>query len=170
MKQPGDPFGSINSDWVNPQYLSDRHLGTHTGLMLAGMAMIMFGGLHAIARALGNCCGMLNGSWTPRILKSLRNILKLPSSNLELPQVNFPDGLTRRAKLLSAVGTVIDDIRIPSTNIPKLTIATLRFTQSAKACILAAGGQVLTLDELALHAPPEATPSFLGGIGTKERL
>ncbi|KAF5354350.1 hypothetical protein D9757_014333 [Collybiopsis confluens] len=78
--------------------------------------------------------------------------------------------LTRRAKLLSAVGTVIDDIRIPSTNIPKLTIATLRFTQSAKACILAAGGQVLTLDELALHAPPEATPSFLGGIGTKERL
>lgn len=50
VEQPGDPFGSINSDWVNPQYLSDRHLGTHTGLMLAGMAMIMFGGLHAIAR------------------------------------------------------------------------------------------------------------------------
>ncbi|KAF5393925.1 hypothetical protein D9757_000371 [Collybiopsis confluens] len=69
----------------------------------------------------------------------------------------------RENKIIVQVGTVTDDIRIPSTNVPKLTIAALRFTQSAKARILAAGGQALTLDELALRAPTGSNTILLRG-------
>lgn len=42
------------------------------------------------------------------------------------------------------VGTVTDDIRL--IDVPKLTVAALRFTETARARILKAGGKVLTLD------------------------
>jgi large subunit ribosomal protein L18e len=49
------------------------------------------------------------------------------------------------------VGTITDDVRL--LEVPKLSIAALRFTQTAKARILKAGGEALTLDTLALRAP-----------------
>ena len=49
------------------------------------------------------------------------------------------------------VGTVTDDIRL--LEVPKLTVAALRFTETARARILKAGGKVLTLDQLVLLAP-----------------
>ncbi|KAG5461269.1 MAG: ribosomal protein L18e/L15P [Olpidium bornovanus] len=49
------------------------------------------------------------------------------------------------------VGTVTDDARIPE--VPKLTVAALRFTGAARARIVKAGGTCLTLDQLALKAP-----------------
>ncbi len=49
------------------------------------------------------------------------------------------------------VGTVTDDIRL--LEVPKLTVAALRFTENARARILKAGGKVLTLDQLVLLAP-----------------
>lgn len=49
------------------------------------------------------------------------------------------------------VGTVTDDQRL--LEVPKLTVAALRFTETARARILAAGGKVLTLDQLVLLAP-----------------
>lgn len=47
--------------------------------------------------------------------------------------------------------------------IPKLTIAALRFTQSAKERILNAGGQTMTLDQLALKAPTGTNTVLLRG-------
>jgi large subunit ribosomal protein L18e len=46
---------------------------------------------------------------------------------------------------------VTDDKRI--LEIPKLTVAALRVTENARSRILAAGGKVLTLDQLILLAP-----------------
>ena len=42
------------------------------------------------------------------------------------------------------IGTVTDDKRL--LEVPKLTVAALRFTETARARILKNGGKVLTLD------------------------
>lgn len=54
-------------------------------------------------------------------------------------------------KTVVVVGTVTDDIRL--LEFPKATIAALRFTAGAKAKIAKAGGEAITLDQLALRAP-----------------
>ena len=65
------------------------------------------------------------------------------------------------SKIIVAVSTVTDDIRL--TTVPKLTIAALRFTATAKARILAAGGEAITLDQLALRSPTGANTILLRG-------
>jgi large subunit ribosomal protein L18e len=64
-------------------------------------------------------------------------------------------------KTVVIVGTVTDDARLSS--FPKLSIAALRFTSSAKARIAAAGGECLTFDQLALKAPTGANTLLLRG-------
>jgi len=59
------------------------------------------------------------------------------------------------------IGTVTDDNRL--LNVPKLSIAALRFTATARARILAAGGEVLTIDQLALRAPTGSNTLLLRG-------
>ncbi|KXJ23647.1 60S ribosomal protein L18 [Exaiptasia diaphana] len=54
-------------------------------------------------------------------------------------------------KTVVVVGTVTDDARI--FEIPALKICALRFTETARARILKAGGEVMTFDQLALRAP-----------------
>lgn len=54
-----------------------------------------------------------------------------------------------------------DDERL--LEVPKLTVAALRFTRSAKERILNAGGEALTLDQLALRAPTGANTILLRG-------
>ncbi|KAF5210851.1 hypothetical protein E0198_002135 [Clavispora lusitaniae] len=54
-------------------------------------------------------------------------------------------------KTIVVVGTVTDDVRL--LDAPKATVAALRFTAGAKARILKAGGEAITLDQLALRAP-----------------
>lgn len=49
------------------------------------------------------------------------------------------------------VGTVTDDQRL--LEVPKLTVAALKVTETARARIVKAGGKVLTLDQLVLQAP-----------------
>lgn len=49
------------------------------------------------------------------------------------------------------VGTVTDDKRL--YELPALKVAALRFTETARARILKAGGECLTFDQLALLAP-----------------
>ncbi|PKU61583.1 60S ribosomal protein L18-2 [Dendrobium catenatum] len=49
------------------------------------------------------------------------------------------------------VGTVTDDKRVHE--IPALKVTALRFTETARARILKAGGECLTFDQLALRAP-----------------
>lgn len=56
-----------------------------------------------------------------------------------------------RERIAVVIGTVTDDKRVLS--IPNLTIAALRFTETARARIVKAGGKCLTLDQLILLAP-----------------
>lgn len=57
------------------------------------------------------------------------------------------------------VGTITDDMRIQE--IPAMKVTALRFTETARARIVNAGGECLTFDQLALRAPTgENTVSF----------
>ncbi|KAK4052715.1 hypothetical protein OIV83_002002 [Microbotryomycetes sp. JL201] len=60
-----------------------------------------------------------------------------------------------------AVATITDDVRL--LEVPKLSIAALRFTRTARARIEAAGGECLTLDQLALRKPTGANTLLLRG-------
>lgn len=57
-----------------------------------------------------------------------------------------------------------DDIRL--TTVPKITVAALRFTKAARDRIVAAGGEALTLDQLALRAPTGSNTVLLRGVKT----
>ncbi|KAI0733435.1 60S ribosomal protein L18 [Fomitopsis betulina] len=67
----------------------------------------------------------------------------------------------RDSKIIVVVGTVTDDVRL--IEVPKLSIAALRFTAAAKERILKSGGEVLTLDQLAMRAPTGANTILLRG-------
>ena len=56
-----------------------------------------------------------------------------------------------RDKIVVIVGSVTDDIRL--LEVPKMTVAALRFTCTARSRITAAGGKCMTLDELVMKAP-----------------
>jgi len=64
-------------------------------------------------------------------------------------------------KTVVIIGTVTDDNRL--LTVPKLSVAALRFTATARARILAARGEVLTLDQLALRAPTGSNTLLLRG-------
>merc|ERR1711990_139766 len=59
--------------------------------------------------------------------------------------------LGKSNRIAVTVSTVTDDARV--LEVPKLTVAALRFTESARARITKAGGKCLTLDELVMQAP-----------------
>ena len=59
------------------------------------------------------------------------------------------------------VGTVTDDVRMLS--VPKLSIAALRVTKTARERIEKSGGEVITLDQLALRAPKGSNTLLLRG-------
>ena len=92
-------------------------------------------------------------SKTNRPPVSLSKIIKETSSAPDLD-----------SKVIVNVGTVTDDVRL--LDIPKLTIAALRFTTSAKERITQAGGEALTLDQLALRAPTGSNTILLRGKRT----
>ena len=64
-------------------------------------------------------------------------------------------------KTIVTVGTVTDDNRL--LTLPKLSIAAMKFTKTARARILAAGGECLTIDELATRSPTGANTLLLRG-------
>ena len=68
---------------------------------------------------------------------------------------------THADKTFVVVGTITDDNRL--LEVPKLSIAALRFTATARARIEKAGGECLTLDQLALRAPTGANTLLLRG-------
>ncbi|KAG6229732.1 hypothetical protein E4U34_002463 [Claviceps purpurea] len=69
------------------------------------------------------------------------------------------DGEEKRTVVV--VGTVTDDNRL--LTVPKVTVAALRFTSTARACIAKAGGEAITLDQLALRAPTGSNTLLLRG-------
>ncbi|KAJ7859158.1 hypothetical protein B0H14DRAFT_2351276, partial [Mycena olivaceomarginata] len=86
---------------------------------------------------------------------SLSRIVKKTSNTVDLPN-----------KILASVGTITDNIHL--TEVPKLIIAALCFTRAAKERILNAGGEALTLDQLALRAPTGANTALLCGKKTAQ--
>ncbi|KAJ5621187.1 60S ribosomal protein [Penicillium herquei] len=68
---------------------------------------------------------------------------------------------TQKGKTVVVIGTVTDDNRL--LTVPKISVAALRFTATARARIEKAGGEVLTLDQLALRAPTGANTLLLRG-------
>ncbi|KAI0352727.1 60S ribosomal protein L18 [Trametes cingulata] len=93
-----------------------------------------------------------------RLFLSKTNRPPLSLSRIVKETENAPD---RDSKIIVTVGTVTDDVRL--LEVPKLSIAALRFTQAAKERILKAGGEVLTLDQLALRAPTGSNTILLRG-------
>jgi len=93
-----------------------------------------------------------------RLFQSKVNRPPLSLSRITKEAQSMPD---YESKIIVQVGTVTDDIRM--TEIPKLSIAALRFTRSAKERILNAGGEALTLDQLALRAPKGSNTILLRG-------
>lgn len=70
-----------------------------------------------------------------------------------------------QGKTIVVVGTVTDDNRLIET--PKnVTVAALRFTEGARARIVKAGGEAITLDQLARRAPTGAKTVILRGPRT----
>lgn len=64
-------------------------------------------------------------------------------------------------KIAVLVGKVIDDERL--VEVPKMTVAALKISKTARARILKAGGEVLTFDQLALRAPTGTNTVLLRG-------
>eukprot|EP00887_Chlorella_sp_A99_P008232 scaffold12.g8232.t1 len=64
-------------------------------------------------------------------------------------------------KIAVLVGTITDDVRL--LEVPKLRVCALRVTETARARILKAGGEVLTFDQLALVAPTGSNTVLLRG-------
>mmetsp|Transcript_20055 Transcript_20055/g.55827 ORF Transcript_20055/g.55827 Transcript_20055/m.55827 type:complete len:187 (-) Transcript_20055:281-841(-) len=54
-------------------------------------------------------------------------------------------------KIAVVVGTITDDVRL--YEVPKLRVVALRFTETARARIVQAGGEAMTFDQLALERP-----------------
>jgi large subunit ribosomal protein L18e len=67
----------------------------------------------------------------------------------------------REGKTAVVVGTVTNDLRI--LEVPKLKLCALRVTEAARARIAAAGGEIITFDQLALQAPKGANTVLLQG-------
>jgi large subunit ribosomal protein L18e len=64
-------------------------------------------------------------------------------------------------KTVVVVGTVTDDVRM--LEVPKFSVAALRVTKTARERIEKAGGEVITLDQLALRAPKGSNTLLLRG-------
>ncbi|KAJ1360622.1 60S ribosomal protein L18 [Parelaphostrongylus tenuis] len=64
-------------------------------------------------------------------------------------------------KIVVTCSPVTDDARL--YEVPKFTLAALKVTESARARILKAGGEVITLDQLALRAPKGENTLLLQG-------
>lgn len=96
-----------------------------------------------------------------RLFLSKANRPPLSLSRIVKETSKTPD---RDSKVIVQVGTITDDIRL--TEVPKLSIAALRFTRAAKERILKAGGEAITLDQLALRAPTGSNTVLLRGVKT----
>ena len=65
-----------------------------------------------------------------------------------------------------SVATVTDDNRL--LDVPKMTVAALRFTETARAKIVKAGGKCLTLDQLIMTCPTGSNTLLLRASKDRE--
>ncbi|CCE61133.1 hypothetical protein TPHA_0A00480 [Tetrapisispora phaffii CBS 4417] len=95
------------------------------------------------------------------VLRSLflSKINKPPVSVSRIAKALKQEGAAQ--KTIVVVGTVTDDSRI--YEFPKTTVAALKFTAGARARIVKAGGECITLDQLAVRAPKGQNTLILRG-------
>jgi large subunit ribosomal protein L18e len=90
---------------------------------------------------------------------------RLCNSNVNRPPVSLSKIETnmrgKEDKIAVVVGTVTNDTRLLKLN--KVTVCALRFTESARARIIKAGGECITFDQLAIRAPTGANTVLLRG-------
>lgn len=67
----------------------------------------------------------------------------------------------REGKTAVVIGTVTDDVR--EFELPKMRVCALRVTRGARARILKAGGEIITLDQLATKSPRGENTVLLQG-------
>jgi len=72
----------------------------------------------------------------------------------------------KEEKIAVIVGTVTDDKRV--VKVPKMSICALRFTESARARIVNAGGKCITFDQLALQRPKGTNCILMRGSKNRE--
>lgn len=122
---------------------------------------------------------------TPRLMKLYTFLARRTESKfnqvvlkrLNQSRVNrYPISVSRVAKNLNGkegitavcVCVVTDDKRM--LVVPKMTVCALKFTESAKKRILAAGGQCITFDKLAQTSPTGNNTLLLRGPKHREAL
>lgn len=96
-----------------------------------------------------------------RLFMSRINRPPMSISRIASVAANEHSAEAHAGKTVVIVGTVTDDNRM--LTVPKMSIAALRFTSTARARIEAAGGECLTLDQLALRAPTGSNTLLLRG-------
>merc|ERR1711924_456318 len=67
----------------------------------------------------------------------------------------------KESKIAVVVGAITDDVRM--YEVPKLRVCALRFTKTARARIVKAGGECITFDQLALVSPTGSGTVLLRG-------
>merc|ERR1719408_1190097 len=94
---------------------------------------------------------------------------RLISSRINRPPISISKVaqlLKGQDKIAVVVCTVTDDNRL--LDVPKMTIAALKFTETARAKIVKAGGKCLTLDQLVMTAPTGTGTLLLRGSKDRE--
>merc|ERR1712183_682037 len=74
----------------------------------------------------------------------------------------------KEGKTAVVVGKVTDDVRM--LECPKMSVCALGFTENARKRIVAAGGECLTFDQLALRAPKGSGTVLLRGPKSRDAL
>ncbi|KAJ4303405.1 hypothetical protein N0V90_002298 [Kalmusia sp. IMI 367209] len=96
-----------------------------------------------------------------RLMMSKINRPPVSLSKIVATAANKQSGKTHEGKTIVIIGTVTDDNRL--LELPKLSVAALRVTASARARIEKAGGEILTIDEVATRFPTGANTLLLRG-------
>lgn len=103
--------------------------------------------------------GRTDSSFNKVILRRLfMSRINRPPVSLSRIAGNIQD---EEKRTVVVVGTVTDDNRL--MKVPKVNVAALRFTATARARIEAVGGKTMTLDQLALQAPTGSNTLLLRG-------
>ena len=102
-----------------------------------------------------------NATVLRRLMMSKINRPPMSLSKIVATAANKHSAKAHEGKTIVLVGTVTDDNRL--LELPKLSIAALRYTNTARARIVAAGGEALTIDQLAMRAPTGANTLLLRG-------
>lgn len=105
--------------------------------------------------------GGFNAQVLKRLMQSKHNRPVLSLSRLTVFMRNRMD------KTAVVVSTVVDDPRL--LDVPKMSVCALRFTNSARARITKAGGECITLDQLALRTPTGSNTVLLSGCRTHRK-